>query len=228
MNVRICIVTCIAIAYAVVAMTVPRAVPVLAQATEEPTKRPYVFPTPIYIPPFADDTPAPRATPMAPLQPGADTYTVQAGDSPWLIAQKVYGDGTKYKLILEANNLPSDARLRVGAVLKIPGGNPAPTAAPTSASVNTTPIAPASTASANDSAPTPLATAVTFATTPTPIPASASSASNADWLTPLVYIVSATLLIASILTGTFAYLMFLRTRRIERLASGKQPIRIKQ
>ncbi len=54
--------------------------------------------------------------------PKAITYTVQSGDTLWLIAKKFLGDGSRYTEILEANkgsvsdpNAPS-----VGLVLKIP------------------------------------------------------------------------------------------------------------
>ncbi len=54
------------------------------------------------------------------LKPGDRTYTVQPNDSYWSIAQKVYGNGTRYTLILQANNLTEKSKLRVGLVLIIP------------------------------------------------------------------------------------------------------------
>lgn len=48
------------------------------------------------------------------------TYTVVDGDSYWTIAQKVYGDGTKYQKILDANGLKENDSLSVGQTLKIP------------------------------------------------------------------------------------------------------------
>lgn len=209
-------------------ITVPSTNTVLAEPhaqatrtpTEEPTKRPYVFPTPIYIPPFADDTPVQRATPVATLPPGTETYTVQAGDSPWTIAQKVYGDGTKYKLIMEANGLTDQTRLRVGTVLKIPSlGTPPAQSTPTSAAPTSTEIAPT---------PTALPTAPGFPTlAPTPVP-SAISGSMADTIANLMTIVSGILAIGAIVVGGLAYLAFLRARRIEQLESGKQPLRLKR
>ena len=48
------------------------------------------------------------------------TYTVVDGDSYWTIAQKVYGDGTKYQKILDANGLKESDSLSIGQTLKIP------------------------------------------------------------------------------------------------------------
>lgn len=55
-----------------------------------------------------------------PQESTAETvYTVVAKDTLWKIAQKFYGAGKKYTLIMEANNLTSD-NIRVGAKLIIP------------------------------------------------------------------------------------------------------------
>lgn len=55
-------------------------------------------------------------------EPIADgqTYTVQPGDTLTTIAQKFYGDPTKFDLIVDANNLSEDTPLRVGQELVIP------------------------------------------------------------------------------------------------------------
>lgn len=47
-------------------------------------------------------------------------YTVVAGDTFWGIAGKVYGDGSKFGLILEANGMTENSKLPIGTVLKIP------------------------------------------------------------------------------------------------------------
>jgi LysM repeat protein len=41
---------------------------------------------------------------LAAAAPAAATYTVQAGDSPWSIAQKVYGDGSKWQQLFTGAN----------------------------------------------------------------------------------------------------------------------------
>lgn len=47
-------------------------------------------------------------------------YTVVAGDNGWSISQRVYGDGTKFREILAANNLSEGDTLSVGMKLTIP------------------------------------------------------------------------------------------------------------
>ena len=47
-------------------------------------------------------------------------YTVQDGDTPWGIARKFYGDGSKYYIIMDYNDLPRDAYIMTGQQLKIP------------------------------------------------------------------------------------------------------------
>ena len=229
------IVLFIALLYAAFLVAVPRPAIVSAEPraqstiapTEEPTKRPYVFPTPIFIPTYADDTPVPRSTPGAtsvPLQPGTDTYTVQSGDSPWLIAQKVYGDGTKYKLIMDANGLTDQTKLRVGTVLKIPSAPgiaapPTPTTiAPSEPTVSQPGIIPTSVPTS-----TPLP-APTSSPTPTPV----SSVMNTESISTILNLVSALLFVAAIICGGLAYWRYARLRQLERLSSPNQPIRIKQ
>ena len=52
----------------------------------------------------------------------AKTYTVQAGDTLGKIAQKVYGDGSRWKEIFEANKetIKNPDLIQIGQVLKIP------------------------------------------------------------------------------------------------------------
>lgn len=234
MKSNVAIVTFIALLYAAFLVAAPRPSIVSAEPraqstiapTDEPTKRPYVFPTPIFIPTYADDTPAPRSTPGAtsvPLQPGTDTYTVQSGDSPWLIAQKVYGDGTKYKLIMDANGMTDQTRLRVGTVLKIPSvPGVVPTVEPTSAPNSVPTQVPPTAISSSAPAITPSPTATS---TPTP---NASAGISRDTLGTILNILSGLLFVASIGCAILAFWRYERTRRLERLASGKQPIRVRE
>ena len=53
------------------------------------------------------------------------TYTVKKGDTLWDISRKYYGDGRKWRKLLDANpnclTRPGDVKtLRIGAVLVIP------------------------------------------------------------------------------------------------------------
>ncbi len=54
--------------------------------------------------------------------PGVKTYIVEEGDNLWMIAKKVYGDGSKWQLIYEANEqiLSDPAELKIGMKLTIP------------------------------------------------------------------------------------------------------------
>lgn len=71
-----------------------------------------------YRPNYPAETPAPVDTTTTAETPG--TYTVQAGDSLWAIADKLLGDGSRYGEIMTANGLSSDM-IHPGQVLKIPG-----------------------------------------------------------------------------------------------------------
>jgi LysM repeat protein len=51
---------------------------------------------------------------------GATTYTVEAGDTLYAIAEKVYGDGSQFRAIAEANGIDTSNRLTVGQELTIP------------------------------------------------------------------------------------------------------------
>jgi len=53
-------------------------------------------------PPASASVSAPAET-AAPVAAAANTYTVEAGDTLWKIARQLYGDGSKYLKIFEAN-----------------------------------------------------------------------------------------------------------------------------
>lgn len=65
-------------------------------------------------------------------KPGAEAqiYTVQKGDSLWKIAEKFYGDGSKYPEIVKANSPPvkNPDLIQPGWVLRIPPKGDAKTA----------------------------------------------------------------------------------------------------
>ena len=52
--------------------------------------------------------------------PSGDTYTVAAGDCLWNIAAKVYGSGTQFGKLAEANGIAAPYTIYVGQVLTIP------------------------------------------------------------------------------------------------------------
>jgi LysM repeat protein len=220
----------ISIALIGMALFVLRAPTTFAQSpTEEPTKKPYVFPTPIFIPTFANDTPQPpptRVTPNAttsattvPEQPpGEQTYTVQPGDSLWIIAQKMYGNGAKYPLITSANDITTTTRLHSGMVLKIPAAPGVPTPTSTLVPFSPTPVVIF----------TPTAIPTSAFPTPTPSPTAASLIPTAivGPASTVVNILSALFILASIASAILSYVAYARARHLERIAEGKPPIRL--
>ncbi len=69
-------------------------------------------------------TPAPAPAPAAPtpaLSPAAGrSYTVKPGDNLWNISKDVYGDGTKYQRILDANPGLNPDNMKPGTKIVIP------------------------------------------------------------------------------------------------------------
>ena len=75
------------------------------------------------VQPAAPAAAASRATPPAkPPAPGGRRHVVAAGDTLYKIAQRYYGNGAKWTVILEANRdvLQNQNAVRVGMELKIP------------------------------------------------------------------------------------------------------------
>jgi len=66
------------------------------------------------------DEPAALADEIAPAD--SETYTVQSGDTLWKIAEQVYGDGSSYMKIFEANTglLENPDQIFPGQELLIP------------------------------------------------------------------------------------------------------------
>lgn len=52
---------------------------------------------------------------------GGKSYSVKKGDTLWALAEKYYGDGTKWKLIAKANGVKDPRKLQIGTKLTIPG-----------------------------------------------------------------------------------------------------------
>ena len=53
-------------------------------------------------------------------EPAARTYTVESGDTLWAIAERFYGDGSKYQVIADASSIPNPDLIHPGQVLTIP------------------------------------------------------------------------------------------------------------
>jgi 5'-nucleotidase/UDP-sugar diphosphatase len=87
--------------------------------------------SPTVAPASATLTPAPVATPVvadASQTPamsdstttGGNTYTIKQGDTLWKIATAHYGDGKKWKAIVDANPGLEPSKLRVGQTITLP------------------------------------------------------------------------------------------------------------
>lgn len=59
-------------------------------------------------------------TEEAPAAMADSEYVVVAGDNPWNIAKKLYGDALMWEKIVEANGVENVRRLQIGQVLKVP------------------------------------------------------------------------------------------------------------
>lgn len=86
-------------------------------ALEGETPAPAPEPTPAPVP-----TPEPSPAPAPAPAPAGDTYTVKAGDSLWSIAQGLYGTGTKWTVIYDANKdqIKDPSWIQIGQVLTVP------------------------------------------------------------------------------------------------------------
>ncbi len=185
----------------------------------------------LYRAPVALSAPAAQAPTGSPtaqptLSPGERSYTVEAGDNLWSIAQKMYGNGAKYPLILSANNLNENTKLRIGMVLTIPpltATQPGPTVMPTPVS----PIVPTPVASILT--PTVPSTVVASRTDPSSIPTSpaaagptqpgGSSAANvtSQAILAALDVLSAVFAASSIICAFLAYQSYVRAKRLERM-----------
>lgn len=156
------------------------------------------------------------------LTPAAEgrMYAVEPSDTLWTIAIKFYGNGTKYRLIQRANNLPDNARLRTGQILVIPPDSdtlPSPTVLPVTSSPTPTVVSPTPTVFPSPALSTPVLARPAAAENPEP---SVSSDAPPASLVPLVsFIINMLIvicLIGSALCALLSYDLYRRARRYAR------------
>ena len=156
----------------------------------------------------------PSATPRAEFQ----TYVIQTGDNVYLIAKKVYGDSSKYNLILSANNLNENSRLLEGMLLKIPV-LAKPTATPTLSPTITVVL----------TLPTRTATLVPWPTATTlpggPIDPNHFEEDPTAVMAMLVTFATSTLLGSTIICVFLAFVIYTSTRRISRQQAMARRVR---
>ena len=80
------------------------AAPEVAPAAEQPAPAPEPEPAP----------------PPPPPPPAVRTYTVVSGDTLWAIAERFYGDGSRYQQIADASGVANPDLIQPGQVLTIP------------------------------------------------------------------------------------------------------------
>ena len=71
-------------------------------------------------PPAPEPAAAAAPPPPPPPPPAARTYTVVSGDTLSAIAERFYGDGSKYQVIADASGVPNPDLIYPGQVLTIP------------------------------------------------------------------------------------------------------------
>lgn len=222
----------VSVLFLLLALETAFAEPPALAPTEEPTKAPYVFPTPIFIPTYPNDaaTGSPirttGATPPAAIpqsSPGG-TYTVQSGDSPWTIAQKLCGSGAKWSIIVTANNIADATRIRIGTVLKIPSDCATASAARLSP---TPPPPPPAATPTNMTVASTLATPSYVVRTPTP---STGASEPITWFTVgtvIINVGSGLMMMGSVLSGASAFLVYRRARFIDEMTHMVRRLRVR-
>jgi hypothetical protein len=68
----------------------------------------------------APEPAAPPPPPPPPPPPAPRTHTVVSGDTLWAIAERFYGDGSKYQQIADASGISNPDLIHPGQVLTIP------------------------------------------------------------------------------------------------------------
>ncbi len=69
---------------------------------------------------FLRQSPNRHLAPPPPPPPAARTYTVVSGDTLWAIAERFYGDGSKYQVIADASGISNPDLIHPGDELTIP------------------------------------------------------------------------------------------------------------
>ena len=77
-------------------------------------------------PSVSDIVPADVQQEQERLNSGASTYTVQAGDTLWKIADRELGDGNRYSELVALNNIADPSSIQVGQVLRLKAGETEP------------------------------------------------------------------------------------------------------
>ncbi len=94
------------------------------QTDEQPPAPAAEAPTPEVVPAAAEEpaaAPEPEPGPAPPPPPPAPrTYTVVSGDTLWAIAERFYGDGSKYQVIADASGISNPDLIHPGQELTIP------------------------------------------------------------------------------------------------------------
>jgi LysM repeat protein len=88
-----------------------------------PEAAPEVAPAAVEEPLPPAEAPAPPPTPPPPPPPpppAPRTHTVVSGDTLWAIAERFYGDGSKYQRIADASGISNPDLIHPGQVLTIP------------------------------------------------------------------------------------------------------------
>jgi nucleoid-associated protein YgaU len=97
----------------------PAAEPAAAADVRTATSEPVAEPAPEPMSGPVGGTTQPPAADAAPDQ-RPRTYTVVSGDTMWAIAERFYGDGSKYQVIAEASDIDNPDLIHPGQVLTIP------------------------------------------------------------------------------------------------------------
>lgn len=70
--------------------------------------------------PAVEEAAVDETAPAPEPEPAPRTYTVESGDTLWAIAERFYGDGSKYQVIADASGISNPDLIHPGEVLTIP------------------------------------------------------------------------------------------------------------